>query len=140
MRIRQLSHLSFRDWREWSNFTFHRRNSAGCAYSPVDRNVEILKGIGEKLSPREVMRVLKLTFGSNWVPKGPPADLEKTKFMNSAKFIFFWIFRQIGPFFRQFCILERAIKKYLCKYYVYIMVISLSPVKRKNKNAFGLRI
>ena len=28
----------------------------------------------------------------------------------------------------------------ICKYYVYSMVISLSPVKRKKKNAFGLNI
>ena len=61
--------------------------------------------------------------------------------------------RQIGPFFRQFWIFEPAKKKNfknvifigcqwceICKYYVYSIVISLSPVKRKKIYAFWWNI
>ena len=79
--------------------------------------------------------------------------MEKTKSMNSAEFKLFldfppnWFFLPILDLWKRkkklflknvFFIACKWCKIY--KYYVHIVVISLSPVKRKKKNAFGLNI
>ena len=66
---------------------------------------------------------------------------------------FFWIIRQIDKFSANFRPLNMQIRNNsknvifiacklckICEYYVYSIVISLSPVKRKKKNAIGLNI
>ena len=74
--------------------------------------------------------------------------------MNSAQFTFFKRFSaklvhfpaNFGSFNRQIRnnsknVIFKACKWFkICEYYVYSMVISLLPVKKKKKNAFGLNI
>ena len=83
----------------------------------------------------------------------PITDLEKTKPMNSAELFFFGFFEKLVNFSANFGSLNVKIwnnsknvifiackRCKICIYYVYSMVISLLPVKRKKKNEFWLNI